>query len=61
MVPSSWNKTTPKITPIRQTKKTAGGANNMELCVIKPTSIEDELEITETLLNGRTVIVNMEG
>jgi cell division inhibitor SepF len=33
----------------------------MEVCVIKPTSIEDEFEITETLMNGRTVIINMEG
>lgn len=54
-------KTTPKITPIRQNKKTANGANNMELCVIKPTSIEDAREITETLLNNRAVILNVEG
>ena len=54
-------KTTPKITPIRQSKKTAGGANNMELCVIKPTSVEDAREITETLLNNRAVILNVEG
>lgn len=33
----------------------------MEVCVIKPTTIEDEIEITETLLNGRTVVINMEG
>ena len=33
----------------------------MEVCVIKPSSIEDEIEITETLLNGRTVVINMEG
>ena len=33
----------------------------MEVCVIKPTSMEEEFEITETLLNGRTVIINMEG
>ena len=33
----------------------------MEVCVIKPSSIEDEIEITDTLLNGRTVVINMEG
>ena len=33
----------------------------MEVCVIKPTTIEDEIEITDTLLNGRTVVINMEG
>ena len=51
-------KTTPKITPMRQTKRTGNG---MEVCVIKPTSIEDAREITETLLANRTVVLNLEG
>lgn len=51
-------KTTPKVTPLRQTKKTGNG---MEVCVIKPTSIEDAREITETLLANRTVVLNLEG
>lgn len=51
-------KTTPKITPMRQTKK---AGNGMEVCVIKPTSIEDAREITETLLANRTVVLNLEG
>lgn len=52
-------KPAPKITPITKTtrKQTLG----MEVCVIKPISMEDEIEITDTLLNGRTVILNMEG
>ena len=33
----------------------------MEVCVIKPTSVEDAREITETLLNNRTVVLNLEG
>ena len=33
----------------------------MEVCVIKPISVEDAREITETLLNGRTVVLNFEG
>ena len=33
----------------------------MEVCVIKPTSIEDAREITETLLANRTVVLNLEG
>lgn len=53
-------KTTPKVTPIRQSKRTTGGSN-MEVCVIKPTSVEDAREITETLLNNRTVVLNVEG
>lgn len=55
---SVLKKSTPKVTPMRQTKKTGNG---MEVCVIKPTSIEDAREITETLLANRTVVLNLEG
>ncbi len=52
-------KTTPKVTPItRNTRKQGAG---MEVCVIKPTSVEDAREITETLLSNRTVVLNVEG
>lgn len=54
----TFKKATPKVTPMRQTKKTGSG---MEVCVIKPTSIEDAREITETLLANRTVVLNLEG
>ena len=37
------------------------GNSNMEVCVIKPTSVEDAREITETLLANRTVVLNLEG
>ena len=49
-----------KITPIGKSSKKQGAAS-MQVCVIKPTSIEEEREITETLLEGRTVVINMEG
>lgn len=52
-------KTTPKVTPMRQMKKMPG--TGMEVCVIKPTSVEDAREITETLLANRTVVLNLEG
>lgn len=52
-------KSTPKITPISKAPRKAG--SGMEVCVIKPTSVEDAREITETLLNGRTVVLNVEG
>lgn len=52
-------KSTPKITPI--TKSSRKQVMGMEVCVIKPSSMEDEIEITDTLLNGRTVVINMEG
>lgn len=47
-----------KVTPIR-TKKMSG--SGMEVCVIKPTTVEDAREITETLLANRTVVLNLEG
>lgn len=50
----------PKVTPIRQNVKKMPG-NGMEVCVIKPTSVEDAREITETLLANRTVVLNLEG
>ena len=46
-------KTTPKVTPMRSSRKQGNG---MEVCVIKPTSVEDAREITETLLQDRTVV-----
>ena len=45
-----------KISPMR-TRKGSG----MEVCVIKPKSMEDAREITETLLEECTVVLNMEG
>lgn len=50
---------TQKVTPIRQVKKAPG--SGMEVCVIKPASVEDAREITETLLANRTVVLNLEG
>lgn len=51
---SATNKVTPMRPPVRR-----GAA--MEVCVIKPTAVDDAREITETLLSGRTVILNLEG
>lgn len=50
-----------KITPIGKVQKKQSASLGMEVCVIKPTSIEDEIEIADTLLSGRTVLINMEG
>lgn len=49
-----------KITPMRPSKKQMN-VSGMEVCVIKPTSVEDSREITETLLMNRTVVLNVEG
>ncbi len=51
-----------KITPIKQSSsKRMTNSSGMEVCVIKPTSVEDAREITETLLANRTVVLNLEG
>ncbi|MBS6195300.1 MAG: cell division protein SepF [Clostridiales bacterium] len=49
-----------KITPMRN-RKTNGASGNMEVCVIKPSSMEDTREIAETLLDRCTVVLNLEG
>lgn len=53
-------KPAPKVTPMRPAARKVG-MGGMEVCVIKPTSVEDAREITETLLSNRTVVLNMEG
>lgn len=50
-----------KVTPMRQPASRRNSSANMEVCVVKPTSVDDSREITETLLTGRTVILNLEG
>lgn len=47
-----------KIIPMRGT---GGAQKQMEVCVIKPTSVEDGREISDTLLAGRAVVLNLEG
>lgn len=52
---SRFKPTKGKVVPIR----TAG--KGMEVCVIKPSTVEDGREISDTLLSGRAVILNLEG
>ena len=47
----------PKVTPMR--RKASG--TGMEVCVIKPNSMEDTREIADTLLANCTVVLNLEG
>lgn len=44
-----------KVVPMRTSSK------GMEVCVIKPSTVEDGREISDTLLSGRAVILNLEG
>ena len=50
-------KTSSKITPLSGRTSVA----NMEVCVIKPNSMEDTREIADTLLDDCTVLLNLEG
>ncbi len=51
-----------KITQMRQpSSRRVSAGTGMEVCVMKPTSIEDAREITDTLLANRTVVLNLEG
>ena len=47
----------------KQKNKVIQMKNNrgLEVCVIRPTSIEDAREITDTLLSGKAVVLNLEG
>lgn len=49
-----------KVVPVRQQPRKLS-TSGMEVCVIKPNSVEDAREITETLLANRTVVLNLEG
>lgn len=46
-----------KITPIRKKSASVG----MEVCVIKPSNMEDAHEIADTLIDMNTVVLNLEG
>ncbi len=51
-----------KVTPMKQSRRNNNSnGGGMKVCVIKPTSIEECREITDTLLSNRTVVLNLEG
>lgn len=50
--PRFLGKSSPKVVPMRR---------NMEVTMIKPTSIEDSRDICDYLLAGKAVVLNMEG
>ena len=50
--------TSSKITPMRSSRKGSQAAN-MEVCVIRPTSMEDTREIADTLVDNSTVVLNL--
>ena len=42
-------------------RRNSSFSTNMGVCVVKPTSVEDGQVIIDTLLDNRTVVVNLEG
>lgn len=56
--------------PVRTVRQRSSGNNlvpmrssargSMEVCMIKPTSVEDGREISDTLSSGRAVVINLE-
>ena len=49
-----------KITPMPK-KRGGSFSQGMGVCVVKPTSVEDGGVIVDTLLDNRTVVINLEG
>ena len=45
-----------KVVPLK-----TGGSRGLEVVVIRPESMEDSSEITDTLLSGKAVVLNLEG
>lgn len=55
-------KSASKVTPMKQNRRNNNSnGGGMRVCVIRPTSIEECREITDTLLSNRTVVLNLEG
>ena len=57
---NSSKNTESNVLPMRRVRRQQV-KEKMQVCIIKPTSVEDAREITETLLDGKTVLLNMEG
>lgn len=57
--PQSQPQTRSKVVPMRGKGRSV--ANNMEVCIIRPTNMNDCPDVTDTLLSGRAVILNLEG
>lgn len=59
--PSRSRSSSSKITPMRQSRRSSTSSSTMEVCVIRPNSMENTEEIADTLLENATVILNLEG
>ncbi len=59
--PERGKGSSPKITPMRTSRRSSMSSSTMEVCVIRPNSMENTEEIADTLLENATVILNLEG
>lgn len=59
--PAKQRTTAPR--PVSSNSKVVrmGHLSSLEVCVIKPTNVEDGREIANTLLGGKAVVLNLEG
>ena len=57
--PSSFTRRKPR--PSNTVVPMSSGSGNMEVCMIKPVSVDDARDICDTILSGRAVVINLEG
>lgn len=62
VVKRNTNNSNNKIAPMKSRKSSNMNlGSGLEVCVIKPVSIEEARNVTETLLQNRAVVLNLEG
>ena len=62
-VKESTPKSSSSVNPFNRSRSPRNNSrvSSNEVCIFKPSSIEDSREITETLLAGKAVVINFEG
>lgn len=50
-----------KVAPMKSRRSSMNLGSGLEVCVIKPVSIDEARTVTETLLQNRAVVLNLEG
>ena len=49
------------VVPMKNAQRPAASGKTMEVCMIKPNSMNDAKKVCDILLSGRAVVINMEG
>ena len=49
------------VVPMKTAPRAASSGSNMEVCMIKPSTMNDAKKVCDILLSGRAVVINMEG